>query len=84
MTLHPIGANPTYAFCPAYDFPDEPQEIRIVFLGHPGYISTSLATSNLEDAETLCDKLNARLGISRDIRTALMTASMEGQPLLFN
>ena len=84
MTLQPIGGKPTYAFCPAYDFPDEPQEIRIVFLGHPGYISTSLSTSNLEDAEDLCDKLNARLGISRDIWTALMTASMEGQPLLFN
>ena len=84
MTLQPIGANPTYAFCPAYDFADEPQEIRIVFLGHPGYISTSLTTSNLQEAETLCDHLNAKLGISRDIWTALMTASMEGQPLLFN
>ena len=84
MTLQPIGANPTYAFCPAYDFADQPQEIRIVFLGHPGYISTSLTTSNLQEAETLCDKLNAKLGISRDIWTALMTASMEAQPLLFN
>lgn len=84
MPPHPIGANPTYAFCPAYDFPDEPQQIRIVFLGHPGYVSTSLTTSNLEEAETLCDKLNAKLGISRDIWTALMTASMEDQPLLFN
>ena len=84
MTLQSIGANPTYAFCPAYDFADKPQEIRIVFLGHPGYISTSLTTANLEEAETLCDRLNAKLGISRDIRTALMTASMQGQPLLFN
>ena len=83
MSLQQIEANPTYAFCPAYDFSDEPQEIRIVFLGHPGYISTSLSTSNLEDAETLCDKLNARLGISRDIWTALMTASMHGCPNLF-
>ena len=84
MSLQQIEANPTYAFCPAYDFPDEPQEIRIVFLGHPGYISTSLTASNLQDAETLCDNLNRKLGISRDIWTALMTASMEGQPLLFN
>ena len=83
MSLQQIEANPTYAFCPAYDFPDEPQEIRIVFLGHPGYISTSLSTANLEDAETLCDKLNAKMGISRDIWTALMTASMHGCPNLF-
>ena len=84
MTLQHIGANPTYAFCPAYDFPDEPQQIRIVFLGHPGYIATSLFALNLQQAETLCDKLNARLGMSRAIWTALMTASMQGQPLLFN
>ena len=83
MSLQQIEANPTYAFCPAYDFPDEPQEIRIVFLGHPGYISTSLSTSNLKDAENLCDKLNAKMGISRDIWTALMTASMHGCPNLF-
>ena len=84
MTLQQIEANPTYAFCPAYDFPDRPQEIRIVFLGQSGYISTSLSTRNLDDAEKLCDRLNARLGISRDIRTALMTASMKARPLLFN
>ncbi|MCY4320532.1 MAG: hypothetical protein OXE76_15435 [Alphaproteobacteria bacterium] len=84
MSLQQIEANPTYAFCPSYDFPDEPQEIRIVFLGHPGYISTSLSTRNLEEAERLCDRMNARLGMSRPIWSALMTASMEGHPLLFN
>ena len=55
--------NPVYAFVPAYAPADQPQPIRIVFEALPGYIPTALVALNLADAERLCTKLNARLGL---------------------
>ena len=42
MTSHTLPDEPVYAFCPAYDFNNMPQQIRIVFADIPGYIPTAL------------------------------------------
>ena len=55
---------------------DEPQQIRIVFEGMPGYVPTALIALGLADAERLCDRLNARLGHTREDWTALAARSM--------
>ena len=42
MTSHTLPDDPVYAFCPAYDFDNMPQQIRIVFDSMPGYVPTAL------------------------------------------
>ena len=77
--------NAAFAFCPAYDMPlDETQQIRIVFEGMTGYIATNLTTASIDDAERLCDNLNARLRHTRDDWQRLVAASMARQPHLFH
>ena len=76
MTAQTLPDDPNYCFCPAYDLGDEPQQIRIVFESMAGYVPTALVALTLEDAERLCDKLNRRLGLSRDEWTALVARSM--------
>ena len=66
MTAQTLPDEPNYAFCPSYELGDEPQQIRIVFEGMPGYVPTCLIALSLADAERLCDRLNARLGHSRE------------------
>ena len=68
--------NPVYAFVPAYDPADQPQQIRIVFETLPGYVPTALVALNLADAERLCTKLNARLGLDRDAWMEMAAKSM--------
>jgi len=68
--------HPVYAFCPEYAPPDRPQQIRIVFKDLPGYIPTALVALTLDDAERLCTKLNAPLGLDRDAWLALAARSM--------
>ena len=49
------------AFVPEYTAnPTEPQRIRIVFQGMPGYAETSITADNLDNAEWLCDYGNNR------------------------
>ena len=62
MTSHTLPDDPVYAFCPAYDIDNMPQQIRIVFDSMPGYVPTALVALTLEDAERICDRLNARIG----------------------
>lgn len=38
MTSHILPDNPDYAFCPACDLGDEPQQIRIVIDGMAGNV----------------------------------------------
>ncbi|MCZ0951101.1 MAG: hypothetical protein OXU72_10035, partial [Gammaproteobacteria bacterium] len=72
--------HPVYAFCPEYGPPDRPQQIRIVFRDLPGYVPTALVALTLDDAECLCTKLNAPLGLNRDDWLALVARSMaEGE-----
>ena len=76
MTAHTLSDNPVYAFAPSYDLPDEPQQIRIVFDGMDGFVPTALIALTLTDAERLCDRLNARLGLDREAWTSLVGSSM--------
>jgi len=41
-----------------------------------GYVPTALVALTIEDAERLCDRLNVRLGLSREDWTALVAHSM--------
>ena len=76
MTAQNLPDDPNYAFCPSYHLGDEPQQIRIVFEGLRGYVPTALVALTVEAAERLCDRLNARLGHSREDWTALAARSM--------
>ena len=58
--------DPNYCFVPAYDVEDEVQQIRIVIEGMSGYIPTALVALTVRDAETLCDKMNRKLGLARE------------------
>ena len=78
-TSHTFADDPVFAFAPAYDMTDQPQQIRIVFKGMPGYVPTALVALSLDDAERLCDKLNARLGLDREAWSALLGQSMFGE-----
>ena len=79
MTAHTLPDDPNYCFCPAYDIEDEVQQIRIVFEGMEGYVPTALVALTVDDAETLCDKLNRKLGHSREDWTALAARSMRAE-----
>ena len=74
--------NPVYAFCPEYGPPDGPQQIRIVFKGIPGYVPTALVALTLNDAERLCNKLNAKLGLDRNEWLTLAAIAMEDASVL--
>ena len=76
QTAHTLPDDPDYAFCPSYDLGEEPQQIRIVFEGMQGYVPTALVALSVVAAEALCDRLNARLGHSREDWTALAARSM--------
>ena len=41
-----------------------------------GFVPTALVALTLDDAELLCDRLNARLGLDRDTWSALVGRSM--------
>ena len=69
---HTLPEDPEFAFCPAYDLENRPQQIRIVFSGMTGFVPTALVALSLNDAELLCDRLNARLGLDRDAWSALV------------
>ncbi len=72
--------KPVYAFCPEYTLPDRPQQIRIVFQDLPGYVPTALVALTLDDAERLCSKLNARLGLDREAWMELAAQAMRDAP----
>ena len=76
MTAQNLPDDPNYAFCPSYELGDEPQQIRIIFDGLQGYVPTALVALTVDDAERLCDRLNARLGHSREDWMALAARSM--------
>ena len=76
MATHELPEEPVFAFTPAYELPDQPQQIRIVFEGMDGYIPTALVALTLDDAERLCDRLNRRLGLDREAWSKLVARSM--------
>ncbi|MXW92486.1 MAG: hypothetical protein F4114_05465 [Rhodospirillaceae bacterium] len=76
MTAQTLPDNPNFCFCPAYDVETDVQQIRIVVEGLTGHIPTALIALDLDDALSICDKLNRRLGLDREAWTALAAASM--------
>ena len=76
MTSHTLPDDPVYAFCPAYDFGNMPQQIRIVFDSMPGYVPTALVALSLDDALRICDRLNARIGLDRNAWSAIAARAM--------
>ena len=79
MTAQTLPDDPNYCFVPAYDIEDEVQQIRIVVDGMTGYIPTALVALTIVDAERLCDRLNAKLGLAREGWTALAAKSMRDE-----
>ena len=53
-----IPDNPNFCFTPAYDVETEVQQIRIVIEGLAGHVPTALISLRLDDALSICDKLN--------------------------
>ena len=78
MTTQTLPDDPHYCFVP-YDISDEVQQVRIVVDGMSGYIPTALVALTINDAERLCDRLNAKLGPSREDWTALAARSMRAE-----
>ncbi len=76
MTAQTLPDNPNFCFCPAYDVEVDVQQIRIVIEGLAGHVPTALIALDLDDALTICDKLNRRLGMDRDAWTTMAAASM--------
>ncbi len=64
---------------PAYDVEADVQQIRLVIEGLSGHIPTALVALDLDDALSICDKLNRRLGYDRDAWTAMAAASMRAE-----
>ena len=79
MTAQTLPDNPNFVFVPAYDVETDVQQIRIVIEGLAGHVPTALIALNLEDAFSICDKLNRRLGYDREAWTAMAAASMHAE-----
>ena len=52
---------------------------RIVIEGLSGHVPTALVVLDLDDALSICDKLNRRLGLDRETWTAMAAASMHAE-----
>ena len=65
---------------PAYDVEADVQQIRIVIEGLAGHVPTALVALDLDDALSICDKLNRRLGHDREAWTSMAAASMQAEP----
>ena len=77
-TISFTGQADSGAFCfvPSYGPPDAAQALRIVFPGHPGYLTTTLGARTIEAAEALCNTLNASLGFSEEEWLSIAARSM--------
>ena len=79
MTAQILPDCPNFCFAPAYDVETEVQQIRIVIEGMAGHVPTALVTLSLDDALSICDKLNRRLGLDREAWTSMAAASMHAE-----
>ena len=76
---HTLPSIPNFCFSPDYGSggpPGDTQQIRIFVDGMPGSIPTSLIALNLESAESVCDRFNARLGLTREQWTRFVSRSL--------
>ena len=76
MTAQTLPDNLNFCFCPAYEVEDEVQQIRIVIEGMAGHVPTALVALTMDDALSICDKLDRRLGYDREAWAAMAAASM--------
>ena len=79
MTAQTLPDEPDFCFVPAYDVETDVQQIRIVIEGMAGHVPTALISLHLDDALSICDKLNRRLGLDREAWTAMVAASMRAE-----
>ncbi len=79
MTAQTLPDHPNFCFVPAYDVETDVQQIRIVIEGMAGHVPTALIALNLNDALSICDKLNRRLGYNREAWEAMAAASMQAE-----
>ena len=79
MTAQTLPDNPNFCFAPAYDVEADVQQIRIVIEGMAGHVPTALVTLTLDDALSICDKLNRRLGLDRQAWEAMVAGSMQAE-----
>ena len=79
MPAPTLPDEPNYCFVPAYDVEADVQQIRLVIEGLSGRIPTALVALHLDDALSICDKLNRRLGLNREEWTAMAAASIRGE-----
>ena len=79
MAAQTLPDEPNFSFCPAYDVETDVQQIRIVIEGLAGHVPTALISLNLEDAISICDKLNRRLSYDRDAWQAMAAASIQAE-----
>ena len=73
-----LDHHPVYAFTPAYDSEAPVQHILVVFDGMTGHAGTSLIALSINDAERLCDRLNAQLGLDRNAWSRIAAQAMPG------
>ena len=74
-----ISDDPSFCFVPAYHVETDVQQIRIVIEGLAGHVPTALIALGLDDALTICDRLNRRLGYDREGWIAMVAASMRAE-----
>ncbi|MDE0049133.1 MAG: hypothetical protein OXO52_05045 [Rhodospirillales bacterium] len=79
MTAQTLPDNPNFCFAPAYDVEADVQQIRIVIEGMAGHVPTALVALTMDDALSICDKLNRRLGLDREAWEAMAAASMQAE-----
>ena len=79
MTAQTLPDEPNFCFVQAYDVETDVQQIRIVIEGLSGHVPTALIALDLDDALSICDKLNRRLGYDREAWTAMAAASMRAE-----
>ena len=79
MTAQTLPDEPNFCFVPAYDVETDVQQIRIVIEGLSGHVPTALIALDLDDALSICDKLNRRIGYDREAWTAMAAASMRAE-----
>ena len=79
MTAQTLPDEPNFCFCPAYDVEADVQQIRIVIEGLSGHVPTALVALDLDDALSICDKLNRRLGWTGRTGPPWSAASMRAE-----
>ena len=71
--------KPNFYFVPAYDVEADVEQTRLVIEDLSDHVPTALVASDLNDALSICDRLNRRLGYDREAWTAMAATSMHAE-----